>query len=238
MEIEQQARTISATEADVVEWRFDLARDLYVAQDWTKTLPTILEMLHTVLHDKELLFTIRTEQQGGSFPVDAVAYREVALLALSSTYLNYLDIEDTTREADVHVLMTEAHERDTQVIASFHDFEKTPSTEEILAKLRALRAMGADILKTAYMPKKNSDVAALLLATSRFKEEDNGKHPLITMSMGELGKISRLVGGAFGSILTFATVGEASAPGQMPIRQVQGVLDALYTIHSFDCRKL
>lgn len=235
-EIEQQARTIARTEADVVEWRFDLARDLYMAEDWTKTLPDILQMLHTVLHEKELLFTIRTKQQGGSFPVDAVAYREIALLALSSGYLNDLDLEDTTPEADARILVEEAHARGVQVIASFHDFEKTPSVEEIQAKLRALRAMGADILKTAYMPKKTSDVAALLLATSRFKEEDEGQHPLITMSMGETGKISRLVGAAFGSMLTFATVGESSAPGQMPIEQVRKSLDMLCTIHSFDCQ--
>ena len=236
-EIEQQAHAIAATEADVAEWRFDLARDLYVGQDWTRTLPTILEMLHTVLHGKELLFTIRTEQQGGSFPVDASAYREIALHAIASSCLNYLDLEDTTEEADACAILAEAHKKGVQVIASYHDFEKTPAVEEILTKLRALRAMGADILKTAYMPNRTSDVAALLLATARFREEDVGKHPLITMSMGELGKISRLVGGAFGSMLTFATVGEASAPGQMPIEEVRKSLDTLYTIHSFDCQK-
>ena len=123
--------------------------------------------------------------------------------------------------------MTLAHEMGVRVIASYHDFEKTPAVEEILEKLRALRATGADILKAAYMPTKTSDVATLLLATARFREEDAATHPLITMSMGEIGQISRLVGGAFGSMLTFATVGESSAPGQMPIEAVRAALTQL-----------
>ena len=246
-EIESQALAIAATAADVVEWRFDLATALYpsvqaanahtrdaaeddrsanidVSSEDARQLQAMLARLRALLPGKALLFTIRTQRQGGSFPNDAAAYRQFCTLALASAQLDYLDLEDTTAAEDSRVLIGFAHDKGVRVIASYHDFEKTPAVEEILGKLRALRAMGADILKTAYMPTKTSDVAVLFLATARFQEEDAAQHPLITMSMGELGRISRLVGGAFGSMLTFATVGECSAPGQMPIEEVRAAL--------------
>ena len=249
-EIEQQAHAIAATDADVVEWRFDLAMALYpsvqeaaahtrdaaedgssaeidAASEDARQLQAMIARLRELLPGKSLLFTIRTQRQGGSFPNDATAYRRFCTLALASARLDYLDLEDTTPAEDSRALMTLAHEMGVRVIASYHDFEKTPAVEEILEKLRALRATGADILKAAYMPTKTSDVATLLLATARFREEDAATHPLITMSMGEIGQISRLVGGAFGSMLTFATVGESSAPGQMPIEAVRAALTQL-----------
>lgn len=154
---------------------------------------------------KELLFTIRTQRQGGSFPNDAAAYRRFCTLALASAQLDYLDLEDTTPAEDSRALMTLAHEKGVRVIASYHDFEKTPAVEEILEKLRALRATGADILKTAYMPTKTSDVATLLLATARFRRRMR-RRIRSSRCRWEIGQISRLVGGAFGSMLTFATV--------------------------------
>lgn len=252
-EIEQQARAIAATDADVVEWRFDLATALYPSgetvnadtrdaaedhgtaagsgeasgEDPQQNIHRMIAQLRSLLPGKELLFTIRTKRQGGGFPDDADAYRTYCASALAAEGIDYVDLEDTTPEEDRRSLIMLAHEKGVQVIGSYHDFEKTPAVEEILEKLRSLRAMGADILKTAYMPKRTSDVAALLLATARFREEDAAQHPLITMSMGEIGQISRLVGGAFGSMLTFATVGECSAPGQLPIDAVRAALAQL-----------
>ena len=47
------------------------------------------------------------------------------------------------------------------------------------------------------------------------------------MAMGALGAVSRLAGGEFGSALTFAVGQAASAPGQMPVRELRAALAAL-----------
>ena len=39
--------------------------------------------------------------------------------------------------------------------------------------------------------------------------------PVVTMSMGALGVVSRMAGEIFGSCITFGAVGEISAPGQI-----------------------
>ena len=95
-EIEQQAHAIAATDADVVEWRFDLATALYpsvqeaaahtrnaakdgssaeiaAASEAARQLQAMIAHLRALLPGKELLFTIRTQRQGGRFPNDAAA---------------------------------------------------------------------------------------------------------------------------------------------------------------------
>ena len=49
--------------------------------------------------------------------------------------------------------------------------------------------------------------------------------PIITMSMGKLGLISRLCGEVFGSALTFGCAGQASAPGQIDAKELKAVLE-------------
>ncbi len=65
----------------------------------------------------------------------------------------------------------------------------------------------------------------LLQATEEARQEV--EIPLITMSMGALGAITRLAGGLFGSAVTFAVGRQSSAPGQIPIEDVQTVLSVI-----------
>ena len=76
------------------------------------------------------------------------------------------------------------------------------------------------------MPRSAADVVSLLDATERRYRQ--ARIPLITMSMGALGAVTRIGGGAFGSAATFATVGAASAPGQLPADGVRAALDLLH----------
>ena len=88
-------------------------------------------------------------------------------------------------------------------------------------------AGGADIVKLAVMPKNPQDVLNLLAVTEAFKEE-NPDTPVITMSMGKIGCISRLCAENFGSCVTFGAHKTASAPGQFEMNKLQ---DILTTIH-------
>ena len=106
------------------------------------------------------------------------------------------------------------------------DFVGTPSVQEIRDRLNAMASMGADVAKIAVMPRSPQDVAALLAATAECAE--TSRVPLIMMSMGPLGAVSRLAGQVFGSCATFATLGDAgSAPGQLPLDDVLSALDLI-----------
>ena len=96
----------------------------------------------------------------------------------------------------------------------------------MLGRLRAMADAGADAAKLAVMPRGPHDVARLLGVTARASEELDV--PVVTMSMGGLGAVSRVSGAVFGSALTFATAGGApSAPGQLPVERVRAMLELL-----------
>jgi 3-dehydroquinate dehydratase-1 len=90
-----------------------------------------------------------------------------------------------------------------------------------------MRQSGADVVKLAVMPQNAEDVVTLLQETSHF-HRNFPETPVITMSMGPLGCISRVAGETFGSCVTFGAFDKASAPGQLPVDELNEVLTILH----------
>ena len=84
-----------------------------------------------------------------------------------------------------------------------------------------------DVAKIAVMPQSEADVLTLLDATREMKEKHTDS-PVITMSMGAKGVISRMTGEIFGSSLTFAMLGKASDPGQVPLEELKDILQKIH----------
>ena len=80
-------------------------------------------------------------------------------------------------------------------------------------------------MKIAVMPENKEDVYHLLEATRKMDEQLNV--PIITMSMGEKGALSRVIGWAYGSVLTFGVGVEASAPGQVPVKALRDTIRSM-----------
>ena len=90
-----------------------------------------------------------------------------------------------------------------------------------------MQEYGADITKIAVMPHSEQDVLTLLSATLEMKKT-KGDRPFIAISMGSLGAISRLASELFGSSMTFASLNEGSAPGQISINNMRDILNILH----------
>ena len=217
------ARIIKTTAADVVEWRVDWYEDIF---DFEKTAET-MKALRDVLGDTPILFTFRTSKEGGEKAIDTDAYVELNQKAAKTGLIDLVDIEAFTGDDAVKAVVNTAHECGVKVVASNHDFHKTPDKEEIVSRLRRMQELGADIPKIAVMPQNKKDVLTLLCATEEMASE-YADRPIITMSMAGTGVISRLCGEVFGSALTFGAVGKASAPGQMGAAELKTVLDLLH----------
>lgn len=110
------------------------------------------------------------------------------------------------------------------VIISDHDFEKTPSNEDLRIIFERSIAEGADVVKIAVMPRAPEDAARLMC----FCMESSGKHPLICISMGEAGKFTRFYGPFFGSVLTYGSISEPIAPGQADVRELKRELGKFF----------
>ena len=131
-------------------------------------------------------------------------------------------------EKTVKELIADAKAHQITVIGSNHDFQKTPKKQEIVSRLCQMQQLGMDVAKMAVMPQSEKDVRMLLEATAEMKEQ-HPQTPVITMSMGKMGVLSRMAGELFGSALTFGTVGQASAPGQIPVKELRKILEMLHT---------
>ena len=222
-EILAAAENIKSTKADVVEWRVDWYEDIF---DFTKTEAT-MQTLREVLGEMPILFTFRTSKEGGEKAIETEAYVELNQNAAKTGLVDLVDVEAFTGDDAVKAVVDIAHENGVKVIASNHDFHKTPEKEEIVSRLRKMQELGADIPKIAVMPQNKKDVLTLLAATEEMVSE-YADRPIITMSMSGTGVISRLCGEVFGSALTFGAVGKVSAPGQMGIEDLTTVLGLLH----------
>ena len=222
-EILAAADNIKSTKADVVEWRVDWYEDIF---DCTKTEAT-MQALREVLGEMPILFTFRTSKEGGEKVIETETYVELNQNAAKTGLVDLVDVEAFTGDEAVKAVVETAHANGVKVIASNHDFHKTPAKEEIVSRLRKMQELGADIPKIAVMPQNKKDVLTLLAATEEMSSE-YADRPIITMSMSGTGVISRLSGEVFGSALTFGAVGKVSAPGQMGIEDLTTVLGLLH----------
>lgn len=222
-EILLQAEKLKAAGPDLAEWR----ADWFEKAGEKEELKGILELLHGELGELPLLVTFRTGQEGGEQEISLEDYEEFLLEVLASGQADLIDVELFMGEEFLSGIVEKAHRKNVKVIASNHDFEKTPNTGEIVERLCRMQKAGADLLKLAAMPRDPGDVLTLLAATWQMKE-CYARQPVITMSMGGTGVISRLAGEIFGSAMTFGAVGKASAPGQVGAEELRKVLGLLH----------
>lgn len=99
------------------------------------------------------------------------------------------------------------------VMVSEHNYVETPDEAGLAAVVDEAVSAGADIVKLAVTARSQSDVVRLLRFTA--EREEN----LVTLSMGDIGMISRVAAPLFGSLFTYAFVGQAVAPGQLPFEE-------------------
>lgn len=222
-DIVNEAKSFGDIPVDVVEWRVDWFENVF---EFDRVLE-VLKELREALGETPLLMTFRTSKEGGEKSIEADAYAELNIKAAQSGYVDLVDVEVFTGDDIVKKIVEGAHACGVKVVASNHDFFKTPEKDEIVSRLRKMQELDADIPKIAVMPQNKKDVLTLLAATEEMYSE-YADRPIITMSMAGTGVISRLCGEVFGSALTFGAAKKASAPGQMGVHDLSTVLNLLH----------
>lgn len=217
-----ESLALSDCPADLIEWRLDYFEAFNNDEEVLKTLKIIIENLKS----KPLLFTFRSLEEGGERAIDPEQYLKLNLTGIQSGLISALDLELFSDSRVKVQLLEAAHAKGLPVIMSSHDFEKTPSKEELCQRMTSASAQGADIVKIAVMPRTANDVLTLLAATVDL----NGAldKPIITMAMGCLGTVSRISGELFGSAVTFGALKKPSAPGQLSVSQLRDTLTLLH----------
>ena len=216
-EVVAQASEAARQGADVIEWRVDLFADREPA-----SVVAALRAISDAAGPVPLLVTFRTAAEGGA-PIEPDAYVALYRAALASGLVGAVDVE-VEFDADAgDAVMDAADAAGVPVVGSFHDFAGTPSAGALVARCESMWARGCAVAKVAVMPTTPDDVLTLLAASRALAVLRPGR-PLIAIAMGGIGVVSRLAGQVFGSCATFATVGAASAPGQVPIDELRSAL--------------
>lgn len=218
--IVKAASRIKEARCEVVEWRIDFYEDVFCRE---KVVATLAKVREAIGHEKILLVTFRTGKEGGQKDITPIDYQDLLYAIIDSKLAHLIDVELFIGTEVFNNIVTRAKSQECYIIASNHDFEKTPKHEEIVERLLKMYELGADISKIAVMPKCMSDVAELLKATAIMKDE-HSEVTVVTMSMGKLGMISRVAGEVFGSAMTFGIIDKPSAPGQVEIEKLSKLM--------------
>ena len=217
----EQATKANESIADVVEWRVDY----FEAVTQVEVVMEVLSALREVLTDKLLLFTFRTIEEGGEQELSLTAYKELCLAAVATKAVDLIDIELMQVEYLGRGFIAKLKEQDVKIIMSSHDFEKTPDDATLVFRVNVMNQLGADIGKLAVMPQQLQDVLRIMGIVTKVRGFN--QLPLAVMAMADLGKVTRVSGELIGSVLTFGSLEQASAPGQVPVEQLKATLDIL-----------
>lgn len=201
--------------ADLLEWRADCLKE-----DFSPLIKYLKENEQRF----PILATLRTKNEGGNWNGSSESYCAEIYKFIESKVFDIIDIELSCGENEVKNLINKTKESGMIALVSKHDFEKTPNEDEIVRTLVYMQSLGADLPKYAVMPQSMSDVLTLFSAALKANELSG---PIVTISMGEKGKVSRVCSAAFGSAVTFAVGKNASAPGQILSTDVHKMMQLL-----------
>jgi len=160
-----------------------------------------------------LIATNRNKLEGGYF--SGSEEERISILIKAAEYADIVDIELQTNEK----LRGKVLKASKSNIISYHDFIKTPSFEELLNVVKQEQKIG-DMAKFAVMANKYEDTLTVLKVLLEVQNT-------IGISLGEIGKYTRVVAPLFGSPITWASNIKESAPGQMDIKTTRNILGNL-----------
>lgn len=197
---------LALRKSEYAEIRFDFLRP--------EQVPEALELTKKFLGKS--VCTLRPKIEGGKFSGSERERRSI--LKLIAEYKPFLlDVELNTLRGDKN-LLNYIKKTKTQILVSWHDFKKTPDAANLLKKLSHMKKLGK-FVKIVTTAKSSSDASRVLSLYAK-----KSKINLIAFSMGEQGRISRILCLFLGSPFTYVSLGKPVAPGQFSLDEVKNIL--------------
>ncbi|MDH4226654.1 MAG: type I 3-dehydroquinate dehydratase [Deltaproteobacteria bacterium] len=190
--------------ADLAEIRLDTFDDL----DTGKLKAALSKLKKPCL---PLLLTVRSKDEGGWREMTAA--KRLELFTALTPHVDAVDIELSSK-AIAKEVVGKARRAGKKTIISFHDFKKTPPDAALKNVIRRARGLGADAVKIAAFANTRADILRLasLLTANR---------DLIVIAMGRYGMMTRVFFPLLGSLITYGSLGEPTAPGQMMVKRLK-----------------
>ncbi len=191
-----------ALECDIAEIRLDLFHQ-EISRQGTE--------LWAHLDGFPLLFTARCHAEGSPFLLSTETRQDLLKSAFPAAAL--IDIEAASIK-EMAELIDEINARRIPWIASFHNFERLPTLDELSPRAALAKQAGAAGFKFAARLHDADELATL----AKLQAHDFGL-PTASMGMGHLAPVSRVLCAQNGSILNYGFIGKTeTAPGQWPAK--------------------
>jgi len=216
---------------DLIEFRFD-----YINEAGFITHSLLKELMSTIPPKIPLIFTFRRKQEGGQYDLSINERLEV-LRHLIEAKPDYLDIEINSESKILKSLIDLAYENKVKLIFSFHDFEKSVTYEETAEilnrfdkKLKNKLSINVDkinrsIIKIIFTAQVFDDNVQILNICKKLSQQDK---KFVCFAMGEVGLLSRILCVKFGSLWTYGSLEEKTAPGQIRIEKIREIHQLLF----------
>ena len=202
-----QTLRIALKKSDYVEIRFDFLK--------AEQIPQVLETVKKDL--KKIVCTLRPKTEGGKFA--GKEKERLSILKLIAEYNPFLlDIEFNTMKQNKN-LVKYLKTTKTKLLISEHDFKKTPSITELKRKLNQMSKVSSNV-KIVTTAKSTEDSTRVLQLYSK-KENIN----LIAFTMGNPGRVSRILSLYLGSPYIYVSLGNPVAPGQFSLDEVKRIIN-------------
>lgn len=237
-EIIEECENVKTLPCQIIEWRADkyigAIDDLGTVmeqKDFYLDLIKILDDINYIADGKPIIFTVRSKSQGGDVELAKEHIAQIQSLVAQSGLADFIDVELLDENGSVDKdfltgLIGEIRSYGCKVILSNHDFERMPEPVEMVETVGIMSDIGADVYKIAAMAFSKEDSEKLLKATAFLQKNHVG--PIISIAMGQWGKLARVAAGRYGSCVTFASGKQESAPGQVDVHTMKKWLDDYY----------
>ena len=195
---------------DCIEWRMDCVNDF-----------AEIEPMAALIHSSfqcPCILTLRSRQEGGYG--DTLDYERYYAPFIQRGWVSYIDIE---LNCDCMNMIAYAKKHHVKVIGSYHCLKNAVSDSVIRGLYNSALDKQCDVFKIASFPNDIQEVCEQLLCT--YDLSLRNEMEIISICMGEKGKISRVVAGLFGSMFTFASSNKKSAPGQIEAIKMKQYLE-------------
>ena len=201
-----QTLQIALKKADYAEIRFDYLKK--------EDIPQVLEIVKKKLIN--VVCTLRPKSEGGKFTGDEK--ERIAILKLIAEYNPFLlDVEFNTikKNKDLVKYLKKAK---TNLLISYHDFKKTPSISQLQEKLDQMKKFASNVKIVTTANSANDSSRVLQLYNKK------GRINLISFTMGDLGRTSRILGLFLGSPFIYVSLGKPVAPGQFSADEIKRII--------------
>jgi 3-dehydroquinate dehydratase-1 len=179
----------------------------------------------TIISDSSLpvIINCKGEDEQGNFS-GTVAEKKELLLEGIKAGATYLDIGFCNPPELIRELF--ANKQDAKVILSLHYFRGTPGLPRLTADVDRMTSLSPDIIKIAALPRNLKDVVTMIRLAEKLSSKEI---PHILISMGKLGKITRIASPVLQNEIMFAPLdqGSISAPGQISINELHKIYKIL-----------